>query len=66
MIGAPLREAEFAAPCGNAGMWQFIARVLGCSIPGYVPGYEGMYPPPRGMLSIPWAQGMVKCTPHKH
>ena len=39
---------------------------LGCSIPGYVPVYEGMYPPPRGMLSIPWAQGMVKCTLIKH
>jgi len=42
------------------------ARNLGCSIPGYVPGYEGMYPPPEGMLSIPWAQGMVKCTLIKH
>ena len=39
---------------------------LGCSIPGYVPGYEGMHPPPRGMLSVPWAQGMVKCTLIKH
>jgi len=35
--------------------------LLGCSIPGYVPGYEGMYPLPEGMLSIPWAQGMVNC-----
>jgi len=39
---------------------------LGCSIPGYVPGYEGMCPPPEGMLSVPWAQGMVKCTLIKH
>jgi len=34
--------------------------------PGYVPGYEGMYPPPEGMLFIPWAQGTVKCTLIKH
>jgi len=31
-------------------------------VPRYVPRYEGMYPPPEGMLSIPWAQGMVECT----
>ena len=40
--------------------------MLGCSIPGYVSGYEGMYPPPEGMLTIPWAQGMVECTLEKH
>ena len=31
--------------------------------PGMYPGMRActLYPPRRGMLFIPWAQGMVKC-----
>jgi len=63
----PLAEGTYPHTRVHTRVWnlQGLTRGgsgLGCSIPGYVPGHEGMYPPPEGMLSIPWAQGMVKCT----
>jgi len=67
----PLAEGTYPHARVHTRVWNIQDRsrlglTLGGSIPGYVPGYEGMYPPPEGMLSIPWAQGMVKCTFIKH
>jgi len=44
------------APCLYVCMYVKIRRCSVFRTRVHVPGYEGMYPPPRDMLSIPWAQ----------